>query len=172
MLGLDNTVTIEIRTVDASSPVIQKVETQLVGLGTAGTTSMRNFSSTLTGMTGQLQQIGAVGAGIPHLVPPIPPGVPEQLEKIHGSMREVSGTARELGVNMPYSMRKFLAENPAVMSALHAMTGLFIGMAAIEIGAQVIEGVHRLYEKWFDVNKGAAGLPDESGRGRAAETVR
>lgn len=153
MSDLDNSVTIEIRTVDSSSPVIQKVETQLVGLGTAGTGSMRSFSSTLTGMTGQLQQIAAVGAGMPPLVPPIPPEVPEQLNKIHGNMREVSGTAHELGINMGYSMRRFLADSPAVMSALQAMSTLFIGLAAIEIGAQIIEGVHRLYEKWFDVNK-------------------
>ena len=38
------------------------------------------------------------------------------------------------------------------MAALKALSGVFIGMAGIEMGTQLIEGVYRLYEKWGDVD--------------------
>jgi hypothetical protein len=153
--GDNSTVSILIAVEDGgSAAAIQNVETKIVGLSNAvGSSNFRNFSSTLTGMSGQLRNVAAAAGSMPPtLVPPIPPEVPEQLNKMHGNMREVSGTARELGIRMGYSMRAFLAESPAVMGALRAMSGAFIAMAAVEIGEQVVEGVVHLYEKWISVD--------------------
>src|ERR1039458_3118509 len=143
----DNTVTITIQTVDASSGVISNVETKLGTLGATGAAAGAKVAS-------GLKEAGAAGANIPHpLIPPVPPELPDQLNKVHGNMREVSGMAGDAVLNMGWSMRQLVAESPAAMTALRAVSGLFIGLAAAEIGAQAIEGVYHLYEKWFDVNK-------------------
>jgi hypothetical protein len=152
MSGADNsTVSIVIRVIDDSG-AIKNVETKLSELGTAGTAT----NAKVAGMGSAAKQAGAEGAAafasMGAAATEGAAGASGALGSMHGNMREVSGTARELGVNMGYSMRSFLAQSPAVMGALRAMSGLFIGIAAVEIGTQFIEGIYHLYEKWLDVN--------------------
>jgi hypothetical protein len=152
MAGTDNsTVSITIRVIDESG-AIKNVETKLNELGIAGTAT----NAKVAGMGGAAKQAGAEGAAafasMGAAATEGAAGATGALGSMHGNMREVSGTARELGVNLGYSMRAFLAQSPAVMGALRAMSGLFIGIAAVEIGTQLIEGVYHLYEKWLDVN--------------------
>ena len=77
----------------------------------------------------------------------------EKTKGLNNHMREVSGTARELGLNMGYSLRRFLADSPAVMTALRGLEAGFVALGVIDIGIEAIAGVEKLYEKWFDVSK-------------------
>ncbi len=152
----DSNITLTIQAVDASGPVLQNLETRILATGAAaeGTTSKLKSATAELGAIGtagttsaaSMQAFGAAGvAGAEQSA--------AAMGRLHGNMRMVSGEARELGVHLPYSMRAFLAESPGVISALHVMSGLFIGIAAIDIGAQLVKGLHHLYEEWFDVTK-------------------
>src|ERR1039458_5129639 len=139
MAGTDNSVSITIRVIDDSG-AIKNVETKLNELGPAGTAT----NAKVAGMGGAAKQAGAEGAAafasMGAAATEGAAGATGALGSMHGNMREVSGTARELGVNLGYSMRAFLAQSPAVMGALQAMSGLFIGLAAVGIFEQLIEG--------------------------------
>src|ERR1035438_946748 len=118
--GTDNTVSIVIKTVDESSGVISNGETKLTGLGTAGTAA----GARVAGIGPAVKQVGNAAGGLPNpLIPPVPPEVHEQLNKVHGNMREVSGMAHEAGISMGWSMRQLVASSPAAMAALKALSG-------------------------------------------------
>jgi hypothetical protein len=140
---------------------IQVREDGSIGLIDAATGKLHALSAAGVGTTRSLRDIGPVGFGsINNYSGTAGAGIAtfadesqRHLGNVQGGMRLVSGEAREMGLNIGYGLRRFLADSPAVMSALHAMSGLFIGLAVVSIGEQAIEGVYHLYEKWLDVTK-------------------
>ena len=154
-----DSITISIRTVDDSGPVLQQVETRILGVGTAASSTTQMMKGLGTAGVVTAAEFDALRGAIAANTAALEafhgavPRATHELGAMHGNMRLVSGTAREFGLNLGYSMRSFLAESPAAIGAIHAMEIGFLAMAAVDIGVQVIEGVQHLYEKWFDVTK-------------------
>ena len=119
-----DSITISIRTIDESGPVLQQVETRILGVGTAASSTTQLMKGLGTAGSAATSEFNALRSAIEantaalssfhgHLPP-----ANEQLGHMHSKMRLVSGTAREFGLNLGYSMRSFLAESPAVITAI------------------------------------------------------
>lgn len=152
-------ITIQVRD-DGSIGLLDATTAKLVSMNAAGVGTTRSLRDLGTSGFGSISNYsGTAGQGMATFA--------EQangaLGSVHGNMREVSGTAREFGLNMGYSMRHWLAETPAVMGALRAMSGLFIGLAAVEIFTRVAEGAVQFYEKVFDVTKALEAYQTKAG---------
>ena len=166
----DNVVTITIQTVDESSGAISNVETKLAGLGATAAAASAAASSKVKEFSGTLQQASVAGAQVTtsmHYMGSVGTGAISEASAaahgLQGHMREVSGMAHEAGLNMGWSMRQLIAESPAAMAALNAISSAFIGIAVVGIFVQAIEGLHALWEKWFDVTKAVEAYQTKAG---------
>lgn len=160
-----NTVQILIQATDTSAPVLQNVDAKIAALGgtagaaapklqllkgglaaagTAGAAAMGDFDALRTAI---IANTAALEAFHSQLGP-----VKHGLDSTRGSMRELRGEARELGINLGYSLTHFLAGSPAVMGALRAMEGMFVAIGAIDIFIQLAEGAKKFYEEVLDIN--------------------
>ena len=131
----------------------------LVQVGTAGTTTAatltemgRAAQASLSQVSSGANEAGAAMRGMGAAATEAGAAAEAGMRSTYGSMREVSGTAREMGLSMGYSMRHAIAESAPLMALLQSMSGIFVGLAAIEIGRQMIEGLVELYDKWISVD--------------------
>jgi hypothetical protein len=151
--------------IDAAESKLVKLQNVSVGVGDVNKRLASSFglvdanlgglnsslSSTVQSMTGFA---GASIAGVDSLN--------RSLEGAKGNIREVGGLGREMGLNLGYSMKHAIADNEVLMAGLRTLTSLFVGIAAIDIGMQIVEGLEHVYEKWFDVNKEVDAYPQKA----------
>jgi hypothetical protein len=116
-------VVIRITVTDANSgAVIGEVEANLQKLGAAGTTSGQKVKK-------GMEEIGVAGMK---------------------SKEQVHLFTEEFGIHMPRSFRTLIAENKTLMSGIRALSGVMMGVAAIQIGVMVGEEAFRAIDKYYD----------------------
>jgi hypothetical protein len=154
----DNTVTITIQTVDASSGAISNVETKLNTLGTAGTAAGAKVATVGREIDGTgeasrrfgadtMAATGIAGAGF---------------DSVRGRIDSARLAAEEMGIRVPRAMLRVVAGNEAMAAGFQALMGVMVAVGAVAIFTQLIEGAAHLYEKWFDVTKGVEAYQDKA----------
>ena len=154
----DNTVTITIQTVDASSGAISNVETKLNTLGTAGTAAGAKVATVGREIDGTgeasrrfgadtMAATGIAGAGF---------------DSVRGRIDSARLAAEEMGIRVPRAMLRVVAGNEAMAAGFQALMGVMVAVGAVAIFTQLIEGAAHLYEKWFDVTKAVEAYQDKA----------
>lgn len=155
----EGNVQISISVVDAgSTATIQKVRTEMVGLD-AGTRSL-SASAGLAGtqieqMNGALRNT-ASAAGTAETA----------MDGLRGRTELARFAFEEFGVRAPRYLSRLMADSEALMGVMSAMSGIFVGMAAISMFGMAIKEAKDFYHANLDVN---ASLDDY--RKKAAEAA-
>lgn len=147
--NLNSTVAITISVVDANSAAtIQKVEQQIVGLGTAAKATAADLSEIPAMLSLVDEAATKSGAKIVEATTAASAG----FNGMRAQMQLVRGEARELGVAIPGFLGRAIVQNEVLMVGVRALSTAFLGLAAISVFATLGKEAVDFYQNQIDIN--------------------
>lgn len=106
-------------------------------------------ASTLSQIENNLQSVGKSAEASGQRVAR---GMSVANDGITNSLDNVRLFSQELGLRMPRAMEHAMSRAQGLTTILNGVSGGFLALGAIEIGAHMVQELHGVYEKYLDVN--------------------